>query len=330
MDETTLKKKLTIPEQIQHMESLGIQFHLISKEKAQDFITNHTYYFKIKAFAKNYEKYKDGPQKGQYFHLDFAYLKELSTLDMYFRKAILSMTLNIEHTLRVALNRHFSENMNEDGYQIVHDFLEMNDYVKQGLEQKINLPSYTRELVQKYNGNFAIWNLIELLSFGELLKLYKFYFNRYKTISKEDRLQEKINGLLFPVKTLRNAAAHNNCLLNQLNPTICKPIAKPNKQLSSMLSKKGFLSTTARQNKMEISPLHDFVAMICLFNSIVNNKMTKEYTKKEWGEFVEKLYRNITYFETNDYVHSSFEFIKLCIDNFDKITYTNDEEQKLL
>ena len=66
--------------------------------------TGHTnYYFKLKAYERNYDQYRSTAKQGQYINLDFAYLKELSTLDMYLRKTILFMALDIEHALKVRL-----------------------------------------------------------------------------------------------------------------------------------------------------------------------------------------------------------------------------------
>lgn len=44
----TNKPKLTIAEQINYLESLGIKFNLYSKQKASDFLTYNNYFFKIK------------------------------------------------------------------------------------------------------------------------------------------------------------------------------------------------------------------------------------------------------------------------------------------
>ena len=43
--------------------------------------------------------------RGKYVNLDFAYLVELSTLDMYFRRLIVGMCLDIEHVLKTRLMR---------------------------------------------------------------------------------------------------------------------------------------------------------------------------------------------------------------------------------
>lgn len=121
------KDKLIIEEQIRHMESKGIKFDIIKKDQARLFLSDHTYYFKIKAFSKNYDKFTNAKNKGKYINLEFAYLQELSVLDMHFRKLILSMTLDIEHALKTNLNKNVCLNENEDGYNIVNLFLKQRN-----------------------------------------------------------------------------------------------------------------------------------------------------------------------------------------------------------
>lgn len=92
------KRKLSIDEQIDYMKNKsGIRFNIINEKEAKEFLTNNNYYFKIKSYAKNYEKYQEGENAGKYINLEFAYLKELSTLDMYFRRIIMKITLDTEH-----------------------------------------------------------------------------------------------------------------------------------------------------------------------------------------------------------------------------------------
>ena len=118
------KIKLTIDEQIEHMKNNnGIKFNIMDEEDSKVYLKDNTYYFKIKSYAKNYEKYINGKNIGRYINLEFAYLVELSKIDMYFRRIVLKMTLDIEHFLKTQLLRDFQYNPDEDGYSIVRDFL---------------------------------------------------------------------------------------------------------------------------------------------------------------------------------------------------------------
>ena len=117
------KQKLTINEQLTDMQNKGISFHYISLEDAAHFLKYNNYYFKLKSYGKNYDKYISTPKKGQYLNLDFSYLQELSILDMHLRKIILSMALDIEHALKTQLLYDLSKNTCEDGYSIVANYL---------------------------------------------------------------------------------------------------------------------------------------------------------------------------------------------------------------
>ncbi len=75
------KVKLSVQEQINHIESKGITFNLISKDEAQNFLEEYNSYFRLKSYAKNFSKYNNSIKKGKYINLDFLYLKELSIID---------------------------------------------------------------------------------------------------------------------------------------------------------------------------------------------------------------------------------------------------------
>ena len=77
--------KLTIDQQIEWMKEKGVTFQYYKEEDAADFLRNNTYFFKLKAFQKDYIQ---NPKTGKYIGLDFAYLVELSTLDMHLRRLI--------------------------------------------------------------------------------------------------------------------------------------------------------------------------------------------------------------------------------------------------
>ena len=114
------REKLPIPGQIEHMKKKGIKFEKMSEADASRFLQNNNYYFKLKAYCKNYGKNVNG----EYQDLDFAYLVDLSTIDMHLRKFIIKVSLDVEHFLKVKLLRDFLLDGSEDGlkfYRIIAD-----------------------------------------------------------------------------------------------------------------------------------------------------------------------------------------------------------------
>ena len=178
------KKKLTIPEQIQDMTEKGITFNYNEEKDVIDFLKYKNYYFKLKSYGKNYDKYLATENKGKYINLDFAYLQELSTLDMHLRKTILSMALDIEHALKTQLLLDLSQNDTEDGYTIVKQYLD-NDYTRlKSLYDKIG-KSAASDLIQKRKDtgdNYALWELVEVMSFGEFIDLYQYDQQGFKAV----------------------------------------------------------------------------------------------------------------------------------------------------
>ena len=78
-----MKPLLTTEQLISHMRSKGITFNTISEDDAKVFLQKNNYYMKLASYRANYPKYLTGSKIGQYINLDFAYLKELSTIDMH-------------------------------------------------------------------------------------------------------------------------------------------------------------------------------------------------------------------------------------------------------
>ena len=89
------REKFSIDGQIQQMKSKGIKFEMIDEKEAKEFLASHTYYFRLKFYANNYTKCTTGDKAGQYVNLDFAYLKELSLLDIYLRRVMFSIVMDV-------------------------------------------------------------------------------------------------------------------------------------------------------------------------------------------------------------------------------------------
>lgn len=127
-EEKAFHEKMSISEIIEYCETvLEISFQIMSKEEAKDFLQNSNFFFRVIQYAQAWE---DTTANGKYKGLDFAHLVELSTIDMFFRKLILKMTLDFEHYLKLVLVNECQNNLADDGYEIVKSFLKNNPKIK--------------------------------------------------------------------------------------------------------------------------------------------------------------------------------------------------------
>lgn len=296
------RPKLSINEQVEYMDSKNITFNIITKEQAATFLTENNYYFKLKAYEKVYDK-NPNSREGKYVNLEFAYLVELSTIDFYLRKEIITLCLSIEHYLKTKLLYDISENKNEDGYDIVQKFLSFNPDLPDEIEQK-GKNSTCHELIQKYKGNYAVWHFVELISFRYFIDFFDYYY-------RINDLKNRYKGLLMPVKFLRNAAAHNNCLINHLKE---KGGFEPNAKILSQVGNIKGISNKSLDNKMSNKIIHDFVVLLMVYNNAAgsnNRKYTMINLKKL---FEDRFTYHKDYFQKNIMVTSSYEFVKKIID----------------
>lgn len=322
-----IKRKLSFNEQIEHMrDKKGIGFSIISEEEAHSFLSNHNYYFRIKAYAKNYERFSDSDndRKGKYIDLEFAYLKEISILDMHFKEIAQKILAAIEHFTKIQLLKDFEKD-DEDGYKIVRDFLEFNELRNHLFSRVIkNKKGYCGDLIRKCcpgfpedieTQRFALWNIIEVLSFGDLILLYSFYYKRNSHRTKDIPY---LTNLLWSARMLRNAIAHDNCLLNSLKTGYSNDKFIRNKQLNTFIQKRvPTISNNTRKLRLSNPVVHDFAATLHLFNEIVISQEIKIERMEELNSFLNKrclLHQD--YFEKNDTLTSTYGFAKSLVDYY--------------
>lgn len=305
------KPKLTIEGQIEDMKGKGITFENTSEKEAADFLKYNNYYFKLKSYGKNYDHYRASEKKGQYINLDFSYLKELSTLDMYLRKLILSMALDIEHALKTQLLYDLSKNPDEDGYAIVQEYLYFDYSRRKELYDKIG-KSAASDLIQKRkdnNDNYALWEIVEVVSFGSFIDLYQLYYSKYK--SKDD-----FSSFLWSIKFLRNASAHNNCLLNSLKAPYSVTIHKT-KEIQTELARIKTISANQRNKWMSNPVIHDFVCLVYVYVRLVKSKGIKTRGIEDLNNlFSDRMLKHKDYFEKNDTIVESYRFVSRVVSYF--------------
>lgn len=288
-------------ELIEHMKNKGIKFNIISEKEAKEILENKNYYLKLASYRNNYEK-----TNNKYTDLDFAFLKELSEIDTKLRYLILQMTLDIEHFLKVQILQDISENYKDDAYTIVKKFQEI--YQDSSINNKNS--KYCGDLIKKYHNNFPVWVFLEIVSFGELIRFYNYYINKYSRFNKRNA------ELLYFVRSIRNASAHSNCLIYNLKKGVPNANKNKNKIISTYASKLGF-SKDVRKNKLNNAFYMDFIALLYSYKIFIKNEKLKETRKNELKELFEvKMLKHKEYFQNNDTLKSGYRFCKKIVDDF--------------
>lgn len=304
-----MKALLTSKDLIAHMKSKGIRFEIVGEEDAQAFLENNNYYLKLASYRENYEKVSDNAKEnaGQYINLDFAYLQELSTIDMHLRYLILQMTLDIEHSLKVSLLRDIEHNEKEDGYHIIQKFIAENGLHSLKKISSHKSSDYCKGLIEKYYPYFPAWVFVELISFGELAYLCEFYNKMYNA-----KIGDQI--LLNSVRDIRNAAAHSNCLINRLS----SKDQTPHGSVVNRVQKVKSIGSVSRDKKLKNKFVYDFVCLLYAYDEFVKSEPLKKRRFQELHEFFEgRVVRHKDWFQGNSLLNSTYKFLKKVLDNFE-------------
>ena len=293
-------KLLTPEEQIAHLKTKGITFDLCTEQKAKDFLIEHSYLTKVSAYRKNYQKHPAGsPNAGKYIRLDFAHLIELSTIDMHLRYLILALCLDIEHAIKIHLENDMIANPDEDGYQIVEWFTRSERQLIESTERKM-LHSYCREFYFHNADRLPVWVLFEVLSFGDLIKFYNFYYDIYRKTRKSPIHR----SLLENVRCLRNACAHSNCLIADLNHKM-----DLNTSLSNILAQFPWLPPSLRKKYLHKQFPQDFTALLIAHKELVHSfEMHRRASKQLRSLFFQRMLRHRDYFASNDVIRGTYVY----------------------
>lgn len=309
------KPLLTVDEQINKMEEKGITFNLCSKDDAKEFLENHNNFFRITSYRKNYDKFPKGKNEGKYRYLDFKYLQEISTIDMHLRYMIIKMCLDIEHCLKLDLLKK-AEGC-DDGFECINKFLKekSSENIKKDIYYK-RKSKYSQDLINAYfkfddeketvieYSKCRIWVLLEVLSFGQFVNFYN-YFHKFYNI------KNKYSANINTVRSLRNACAHNNCVLANLK---VDKSCKPNGNVSRFVSKIPGVGGEERKRNLSRRPLMEFVTLLFVYNIFVNDSL-KKHRLNELKDLVNgRMKRNSDYFSEQQTIVSAYKFLQKIVD----------------
>ena len=313
------KPMMNVESLITHSKDKGIKFEIMSEDDAKAYLSKNNNYFKLTSYRKNYSKVTDGPRAGQYDKLDFAHLIELARIDVEIRHILLKMCLDIEHFLKVKLIKAVESNMDsgsgEDGYKIVTDYL--TDIGTMDLEKRVSSISqragslsrkmnqnrknpYCDGLMEKYHGEMPIWVLVEIISFGYLEDLINYYSYSTGWPTPVD------SKSLDRVRQIRNAAAHNNCIINDLNAS--ETDNKTPRFITQFISRAG-IGKNMRAKKLSNRRINQIVHLLYVYDKVVTSDNTRTLRLQELNDLLNKrIVEHKDYFLHNSLLTSTHDF----------------------
>lgn len=323
---TRIDKPMRSPAELVTMlkDDKGITFNYMDTTEAETYLHERNNYLRTASYRKNYDKHMTGDNAGKYIQLDFAYLVELSRLDMYLRTHLLQMCIDIEHALKVVVISDIEKNPVEDGYTIVDDFLAKNPDVVGSISKKVD-SVFTGDLIEKYfdlcyvfdksSGDVCteilktdcpVWVLVEVLAFKDFLRFLGFYTDRYP-----NRIDVNYK-LLNTVRNLRNACAHNNCLLTSLRTGATQPTAV----VSQRVAKIPTVAREERKNKLSCRPLFEIVCLLMEYEHWVSEPLKKRRLDALKKFAHGRMVSHVGFFSSNQVISTSISFLQKTIDNF--------------
>lgn len=308
-------KFLTAKEQVKHSEGKGVQFNDSSKTKAIRYLEENNNYFKLRAFRKNYIKGEDG----KYLHLDFADLVDLAIIDNRLRAILLEMAISIEHFSKVHLLKVLQKS-ESNGTQVVTDYVnQLTPSFRETLESELDKNKnslYCGNLYKKYLGNkiyCPVWVFVEMVSFGQYLHFYEFCANRSQGKNQKELLRRLY--LMRVVKDLRNACAHNNCIINDLRAQMNRD---PNEEIQKVFASLGF-SKGVRSKHLKRVAMYQIITTLYAHKEIVISPGVHKNIALKLRDLNDRFYRDRDY-SKNGIIKSSFNLLSKTFDKWFNIS----------
>ena len=322
-----LRPMMKISELVPYLKGKNVKFKICNECDAEKYLRENNNYYNVTAYRNDFIKYQCGKFTGKYIDLDFAYLKDLSIIDYRTRLVLFKMIIDIEHYLKMRILNSIEDITQDDGYIVVNLYLEkdFNDEkyprrVHDSIRKKVTNDYYKR-IFSKYDldnddkiENIPIWEFLEIITFGELINFFDFYTNTYNL---EDK---KYVFILREVNKLRNAVAHNSCVLSELDKK--DNLYKPDTLIINYLKECG-IGKENRKTKLSNSRIRQITYTLFLFNIIVTSNGVKQNVNHDIKElFYERIILNKEYYNNNELLKSIYNYFNKIIEK----NYRNKDE----
>lgn len=153
--------------------------------------------------------------------------------------------------------------------------------------------------------NIPIWEFLEVITFGELVNFYEFFSKEYKLAEESKNV-----FILREIVKLRNAVAHNYCVLCELDKKDNQ--YSPDYKVVNYLNFCG-IKKEMRTNKLKNSRIRQITYTLYMFNKIVTSNGVKENVTNDIKDlFYGRINYHSEYYTNNELLKSIYEY-------FDKI-----------
>ena len=123
---------------------------------------------------------------------------------------------------------------------------------------------------------------------------------------------KKMYYCLLACREIRNAAAHSNCILNDLH--VSNSVHRASYEVMNSLARIPTLSATSRSKKMSNDRIREFVTLLYTHKALVSSEGVHNKTSVKLREFLARMNKNKRYYSKNNLIESSFGFIEKVID----------------
>ncbi|WP_158275774.1 Abi family protein [Bifidobacterium catulorum] len=272
-------------EQIQNLKADGVQFQIFNETQAKEYLDHRINLFKIKRFRINFRW-----EEGEYQGVDFAHLADLASVDYQLRLFCGYIAGRVEHDLKLRFNHLLMLDAQHDGYAVANLIDPRQEYVFEGeadfrdRSKKFSHSPYTEDYIRSYLSEPEIWNLWEIFDLSALFNAYKDYL---ATLQKKDHLTK----LFGSVRRLRNAAAHNTCLLIGVPRRNAPRTEYIDSCLKALFNNSIPTPTGSVIKKSQLA--YDFASLLCAFLIATQSEEARKHAADAALQLSSRIRRNI-------------------------------------
>ncbi len=307
------EKHRSINDLIQLLIKRGVKINDVSSAETKLLNIN---YYKIKEFAKPfYKKQKDG--KYLYEKISFEQIINRFYQDKNLRIYLLHAIEKVEISFKTKVAYILGERYQAFGYLNFNNWCNKNKYCRYYINDKEKeMKRYVKKLMNRGDNevikNFLennkryefppIWMLVELLTFGDILRFYNLMSEKNRNLVSNyyDCTSDELGGWLKTLKFIRNFAAHNS---NVIDATI-RTTPKIRKEWKKYL----FIYTDKNKNKR----ISNKIALVIFILIYLTKKINTNYGFGNIRDVFSKLLRN------NDKIANKYGFFNSDLTIFSK------------